>query len=275
MSVEIFSPQKSWTSKTVIKTIRQLKRGGEDLSFTAQRGNPLWNAAQQAFGTYRAAVEAAGIKYESVSRRRFTKWSQPIIRQQLRELSGKGKDLSSRQIRVTHPDLFGAAIHWFGSYQSSIEAAGLDYKKIRRQDPHRWDRHQIISELRRLRRKNVPLHHNAIGHSMPELVTAAYRYFGTYRRAVEAAGINYLDVRIRPQQTWDKRRIIAELKQLRKDHRGLWARSVRTTHPYLPRVAKLKFGSYSAATRAAGIEQAAIKPPPLSIVEPGACARGT
>lgn len=251
-----------WTESQVLATLRRLKRQGEDVSFTGTRGSDLWEAAYRQFGSYRAAVEAAGIDYKSVLRRRFTKWNQRIILKELRGLAKRGEALHSRRIRTTRPDLFSAAIHWFGSYRAGIEAAGLDYAKVRRQDPHRWNRQTIIRELRQLRRDRVPLHHSAISLEMPELVTAAYRYFGTYRRAVEAAGINYLKVRIRPQRTWNKRRIIAQIRQLQRDDRGLWPRSVRRTHPYLPRVAQQQFGSYSAAARAAGIKPASLKPPP-------------
>jgi hypothetical protein len=262
MSMTPSSERAEWTPDQILAEIRRCKRKGEDLSFTAQRGTALLGAAYRAFGTYRAAVEAAGIEYESIWRRRFTKWNQPLIRKRLRELSRSGEAINSRRIRRTHPDLFGATIHWFGSYRAGIEAAGLDYSRVRRQDPHRWSRQAIVRELRHLRGQGKLLHHNAISQEMPELVTAAYRYFGTYRRAVEAAGIDYLKVRIRPQRTWNKRRIVSELKQLQREHKGLWARSVRLTHPYLPRVAKEQFGSYSAAARAAGIKPQAIKPPP-------------
>jgi len=199
---------------------------------------------------------------ESNLARGCKKWNERIIRRRLRELLRQGVPLNSRSIRQTNCPLFSATMHWFGSYRAGVEAAGLEYEKIRLQDPHRWSRDAVIRELRRFRRERLPMHHQGMSRQMPELVTAAYRYFGTYRRAVEAAGINYLDVRIRPQRIWDKRRIISELKQLRRDRRGLWARSVRLTHPYLPRVAKSHFGSYRAAARAAGISAEAIKPPP-------------
>jgi hypothetical protein len=198
----------------------------------------------------------------NVGRRPFARWDRPTIRKQLGELGRRGEALNSRAIRRTHPRLFGAAIHWFGSYRAAIEAAKLDYAEIRVQDPHRWSRKAIVREIRQLQREHVPLHHAAVGRQMPELVTASYRYFGTYRRAVEAAGIKYTDVRVRPQKIWNKRRIISELKRLKRDRRGLWARSVRLTHPYLPRVAREAFGSYRSAARAAGIDAAATWPPP-------------
>jgi hypothetical protein len=265
MVKELADKRPAWTEEQVVASLRRLKRQGEDISFSARRGTDIWGAAYRQFGSYRNAVEAAGIDYESISRRRFTKWNPQIIRKELRELFRGGKPMNSRRLRESRPTLFSAANHWFGSYRAAIEAAGLKYEKIRLEDPNRWSRENIILELRRLRREGKELHHNAISQHMPELVTAAYRYFGTYRKAVEAAGIDYLKVRIRPQRTWNKKRIISELKELERAGRGLWARSVRTTHPYLPRVAKEHFGSYPAAARAAGITPSAIKPPPYRI----------
>jgi hypothetical protein len=212
--------------------------------------------------TLQTTFSRARTTAESNSARGRKKWNERIIRRQIRELLRQGVPLNSRSIRRTHCPLFGATTHWFGSYRAGAEAAGLDYEKIRLQDPHRWSRETVIRELRRFRRERLPMHHQGMNRQMPELMAAAYRYFGTYRRAVEAAGINYLDVRIRPPRTWDKRRVISELKQLRRDGRGLWGRSVRVTHPYLPPVARKMFGSYRAAARAAGISADAIKPPP-------------
>ena len=189
-------------------------------------------------------------------------WSQQTIRTHLRAFAQSGEAMNSRKIRQTHRGLFSAAIYWFGSYRAAIESAGIDYANVRLQNPNRWSKEAIIRELRLLRRRGARLNHNAIGQEIPELVAAAYRYFGTYRRAVEAAGFDYLKVRVRPQRSWNRRRILSEIRHLKKSGNGMWARSVRATHPYLPRVAKAYFGSYPAAARAAGVAPAAIKPPP-------------
>ena len=249
----------------VIAELRRLKRKGEDLSFTAQRDTDLWRSAQREFGSYRKAVEAAGINYTSVGRRRLTQWNRPVIREQLQALAKSGEALNSRRIRQTHPHLFNASRHWFGSYREAVRSAGLHYADIRLQDPHRWSREGIVRELRRLRRAGEPMHPAAIGRDRPELVVAAYRYFGTYRKAVEAAGLDYTTVRLRPQRTWDRKRVIAEIRRLKAEGRGLWARAVRTTDPYLTRAAKDHFGSYEAAAKAAGVEADALRPPPYRV----------
>ncbi len=253
------------TGDAVIAQLKRLKRRGADLSFTGQRGTATYRSACQAFKSYRQAVEAAGIDYASVARRRGGKWDRPTIIKRLRAIAKAGGVINSRGIRVTESQLFAAAVHWFGSYRAAIEAAGLDYANVRLQDPQRWSREAVVRELRRLRRQRAPLHPAAIGRDRPELVTAAYRYFGNYRKAVEAAGLNYLEVRTRPQRTWNGKRVVSEIRRLKRDGVGLWARSVRAKQSYLPRAAKDLFGSYPAAARAAGVMPAALRPPPYRI----------
>jgi hypothetical protein len=251
-----------WCRNQILGEVRALHRAHGDISFTGQRDKPLWAVAQREFGSYRRAVEAAGIKYETISRSHAPRWNKSLIKKELRRIHAHGEAMNSRAIRQSHSQLFAATLHWFGSYRAAIEATGLNYEKIRVQDPHRWNRQAITDEIRRLHREKKPLHHSAVGRDCPEMVTAAYRYFGTYRKAVEAAGLDYLKVRVRPLRTWNKKRVIAELKSLHHKQGGMWMRSVRKSNPYLPRVASAYFGSYNTAARAAGIQAGDLTPPP-------------
>ena len=250
-----------WDKAKVVSEFRRLHARGADLSFTAQLGSGLWAASFRYFGSYRSAVEAAGLPYDQIWRRRLTTWDCDRICEELRKLFRAKHDISSRTLRRTHSKLHAAAIHWFGSYRKAIEAAKIDYDRVSRRSKNFWNRESIIKELRRLHKAGQPLHHAAMERSHPHLVVVAYRYFKTYRRAVQAAGIDYLQVRIRPPRTWDRSRVQRELKRMHRDRMGLWERQVRRTAPYLPRAAKQLFGSYPAAARAAGIAKDALVPP--------------
>ncbi len=56
----------------------------------------LVRAAAWHYGTWRLAVEAAGVDYEKLSR--YTRWSRERIIERIRELHKEGADLSWRTI---------------------------------------------------------------------------------------------------------------------------------------------------------------------------------
>ena len=66
-----------------------------------------------------------------------------------------------------------------------------------------WTKQQILSKLRQLHRKGEDLSYNAVSRSMQPVVSAAAYHFGSYRKAIEAAGIDYADITRRPRWTKD------------------------------------------------------------------------
>jgi hypothetical protein len=54
-----------------------------------------------------------------------------------------------------------------------------------------WDKPRIKSELKRIYRAGQNLSYNALAKRKQSLVSAAAYHFGSYRAAVEAAGIDY------------------------------------------------------------------------------------
>ena len=191
---------------------------------------------------------------------RGIRWDRERIKRELRRLRAAGEDICSRNLRRHHGALHAAAIHWFGNYRAAVEAAGIDYRRICHEPEHRWDQKQIIRELRR--RKREPLNQAAMERQMPSLVMAAYRYFGNYRKAIEAAGLDYEQIRVRPPRVWSEPRILKELRRARRDGDSIWHGAMKRNRPTLLRAAQRYFGSYSRAAREAGIRSADLKPPP-------------
>jgi len=183
-------------------------------------------------------------------------------------LHRQGKPMWSRKLRKSNAALHSAAIHWFGSYRKAITAAGLDYTSVQKLDIGRWNPQTVCRQLRQLHRSKVPLHHAAVDRNHPALMVAAYRYFGSYGSAINAAGLDYDRIRVRPMPSWDKKRVARQLKELEKNQSGLWKRAVRRADPYLERAANRCFGSYERAARAAGIPLKSLQPPPYRFWSP-------
>lgn len=205
---------------------------------------------------------------KTIDRQKPAHWNSQVIISQLRNLHRQAQPIWSRRIRQSHSSLYAAAIHCFGSYRKAVTAAGVDYRSVQQTVPGRWNRQSVCRELRRLHREHAPLHHAAAEVKHPALVMAAYRYFGSYGAAVNAAGLNYLRIRVRPMPSWDRKRVLGRLKELEAQEAGLWKRAVRRIEPYLERAARRTCGSYERAAKIVGIPRNRLMAPPYRIWSP-------
>jgi hypothetical protein len=218
--------------------------------------------AAQAGSVRRFSAEAA------LAAERPSRWSAQVIVQQLRRLHKARQPMWSRKLRVSHSALYSAAIHCFGSYREAVTASGVDYRSVQQLVPGRWNRQSVCRELRRLHRAKEPLHHAVAEQKHPDLVLAAYRYFGSYGKAVDAAGLNYSRIRVREMPSWDRKRVLGRIKELERSDAGLWSRAVRRVEPYLERAAARTCGSYQRAVRLVGVSRGRLQPPPYRIWSP-------
>src|SRR5437764_15075466 len=83
-----------WTKDEIVRTLKKLHKRGEDLSYNAlaRKRQPLVSAAAYHFGSYRNAVEKAGIDYAAEVLRR-PRWSRPKIIDLIKRARRKGESL--------------------------------------------------------------------------------------------------------------------------------------------------------------------------------------
>jgi len=120
-----------------------------------------------------------------------------------------------------------------------------------------WDKEQIVHALRKLHRSGAPLSYNALAKKKQALVSAAAYHFGSYRKAVSKAGIDYSAVTRRPR--WDKPAIIQLIKQSHRRGEDLHWSAVTTRRDELGKAAFASlqprlFGSWDRALHAAGLD---------------------
>ena len=82
---------------------------------------PLHAAGRRYFGTWKAAVEKAGIDYNIIRGGLFG-WSKVKTARALRERVVEGRQ-SQKHIREHSPSLFRAAMHHFGTWDEAIHQA--------------------------------------------------------------------------------------------------------------------------------------------------------
>src|SRR3954464_4139760 len=77
-----------------------------------------------------------------------------------------------------------------------------------------WDKTNILQKLKQMHKSGKDLSYNAMCRAMQPLLSASAYHFGSYRKAIEKAGIDYGDVSRRPR--WTKPGIIQLIKQAKR-----------------------------------------------------------
>ncbi len=186
-----------WNRDTVMLEIARLHKQGVALNYGEMQRTHirLLRAGMRYFGTWREAIEAAGINYEEV--RRYQAWTDERIVEKIQEYHAKGLDLSWRHVSLElDPPLAAAAIRpgRFESWEAALKAAGLDYGDIRRN--RSWTPDDILAEICRRHAEGRSMRVSDVTQEEPALVAASRRHFLGWYEAVSAAGLDELEARL-------------------------------------------------------------------------------
>ncbi len=258
--------RRKWTKEKIIDTVKELHAAGHSLSTRRMAelgysGMVTTAYKEEFFGSWRDAIRAAGLDPKEVCKRK-RKWTKERIVQEIRRLHRQGEDLSHSAAKRNHQYLVVVAVdeRMFGTWREAIEAATLDYEEISK---HRfWSNSRIIDAIRGLHDSGEDLSHEAAKNNYGALVSAASskRYFGSWKAAIEAAGIDYAD--IRKINRWTEEKIIDTIRSLhaegksvnnsnmrRMGYRGMMEAASRESN----------FGSWANAVKAAGLDYDTIR----------------
>jgi hypothetical protein len=244
-----------WTRDEIQKALKRLHKSGADMSYNAlaAKRQALVSAAAYHFGSYRKAVERAGIDYAEVTRR--PRWTRQMIIGLIKDARRKGDDLHGSAVTRRRDELGKAAFaslqpRLFGSWDRALHGAGLDADEINRY--RKWDKQTIVWELRARSRDHDPLNSGAIQRDDPGLHAAAVRHFTTYDAALRAAKLD--PDKVRERRSWTKSEVVRGLKSAKKSGRHLSDSAIRKDDPALYGAAVRLFGSFTTARAAAGIK---------------------
>lgn len=182
-------------------------------------------------------------------------WTRDKLVGEIKKLHKQGVDLSPTAIQETHGALFSSARSrsHFGNWRDAIEAAGLDYEGIKRVK-QRWSHEEILDQIRKHHAAGEDLldPHFKLKHRGLYLAACAHRYFGSWRRAVQAAGLDHETMR--ETRIWTRARITRCIQDLAKEGKPLGWAYVEMHCPGIYRAARRKenFGSWHEALLAAG-----------------------
>lgn len=245
----------TWSKEIIVAKIIELRDGQEPLHNHHIKKNHsiLYTVSCQYFGSWKAAVEAAGIDYDSVRRATHRKWSRDAIVKEILRRRNEGLSVSGSIVQVEDIGLYEAAGFHFGKggWASARQAAGLP-----RRDPRPgiiYDRRVVIYGLTKLYAEGHDINVAAfLGSSHMNLMTAGIRLFGSHDKALAAAGFD--PEKIRKQRRWSKSKVLREIRALEKAGARLNWWTIGQTHPALCGVAVRLFGTWGQAVEAAGID---------------------
>lgn len=191
-----------WTRKNIAAEITRLHQAGEPLNYSSAEENHLnlVRAAAWHFGTWRRAVETAGVDYESLSR--YQRWNKARIIERIRDLHRQNHDLSWRSVSTEiDPALAAAALRssGFKSWREAITAAGIDAEIVARYKV--WDEAKVVKAIRARKRAGEPMSSKYLQKADQRLFAAARRRFGSWDGALDAAGLNVEKIRLRRHAT--------------------------------------------------------------------------
>lgn len=127
------------------------------------------------------------------------KWSKEKIIEQIQKLKYK----NAKYAKVNYYALYGAAIRYFGSWASAIKEAGFNYDDI--VQCKKRTREEILNNILALKDKRCKINQKENGY----LYSYVIRIFGSWKKAIEAAGLNYKN--ICSHEKWSKERILNEI----------------------------------------------------------------
>lgn len=172
------SPRR-WTDARVVAAIQDRYVKGRDLHIEGLGDIRLANAAKRRFGSWEAAVEAAGLSGKIPIKKPLQRWTPEEVVAEIQAWHESGRRVTN--ICKGNQSLYNAAKLHFGSWGAAMSAAG--FGSTRRS----WSKQVVIDEIRERVRRGESLSSGApINRS---LAAVAYRYFGSWRKAIRAAGI--------------------------------------------------------------------------------------
>ena len=162
------------------------------------------------------------------------------------------RPLREEQVLRESPELYAAACEHFGTWDTALHYAGINLRRRTTESAH--SDQDVLRTIRYLCRNgyNLTAHHNLKRDR--RLYEAAREHFGTWRRALCAAGINTQHANLPPHvRRLSKPQIIEAIQH--RHHAGLslsWA-VICLENRALAHAAKNRFRSWRQALAAAGL----------------------
>ncbi len=212
------------------------------------RAPALFAAANELFGTWETALRYAGVRH--YERRAIADLTPDAVLRKLRHLCNNGYALGSRHNQKRDPQLFEATRKHFGTWRKSLTAAGIDINRLYRGTRGRQPA-EVVEAIKRRHDQGLRMNRCYVMLEDNDLCMIGVRLFGSWGRALEAAGIT-------PPETkpkWNQESIVRAIQIRYAKGGSLKHKAVRKSERSLYNAARSHFGSWHAARTAAGFDR--------------------
>jgi hypothetical protein len=192
-----------WTDEMVIEEITQIYKRGEALSprhINREYGG-LYRQAYNRYGSWRNAVElVTGLNYGDLLA--CQRWTSDSIIKEIKERKVRGESLTAGVVVNDNRSLHEAATNRLGSWRNAVTAAGFDYEEVlvegnenRSKNGMKITKDELLSFIKDRHENGKRISSGYIQKNHASMSKRARYVFGGWKNAVEAAGINYEDIR--------------------------------------------------------------------------------
>ncbi|MFA6449552.1 MAG: hypothetical protein WCX65_08795 [bacterium] len=139
-------------------------------------------------------------------------------------------------------------------------------KKQKKAVKMKWDKKVIIERIRVLEKLDENLTYTHVKETDSALVGAAVKYFGNWGAALEAAGLDYAEIRALSKERrnekvrkWSINKVIEEIREVAKVEEDLSNAYMKEKHSSLVAAASNYIGSWKKAVEMCGFDYAEIQ----------------
>ncbi len=183
-------------------------------------------------------------------------WDREEVTFRIRRLYETGRDISYSGVLDDYPRLLYAAVNYFTNWGEAVTAAGIDYRKVRRQNV--WSRRRVKERLMKFRKEGEALSYNRFQKKHPKLFHAALYYFGSWEKALAVVGVDY--GKVREAEIWTKEKITKAIRELAERGEDLSYRQMyRSGNGKVASAAIYFFGSWEESINKAGLDYGRIR----------------
>ncbi|OQB82628.1 MAG: hypothetical protein BWX88_03841 [Planctomycetes bacterium ADurb.Bin126] len=177
--------RKRWSRERIIRHLLEREAQGLPLTIGGKGVDPsLYQAAGRTFGSWRNALQAAGIAPQQ--KMRWERWTPARILVMIRNLARRARPLTTQQMERRYHRIVSAARRHFGSWTKAVVAAGVEPTRLQRFVI--WSPERVLEAILTRALRNEPLVARLI--RPRSLVEAGQRFFGSWPAAVTAAGLD-------------------------------------------------------------------------------------
>jgi hypothetical protein len=145
--------RKKWSRSAIVSLLHERYKAGKQIHRSAMVRDGYGSmcvAVPREFGSYEAAIRAAGIEYSEIrGDRKFEDWfgDPNRVLEKIRELAEMGYELNHSSVHGHDKALCWAARKYFGSWYGAVARAGFDAESVRRDRNREADKGNVFENI--------------------------------------------------------------------------------------------------------------------------------